>query len=148
MRGYRSKIHKASLNECLAAGLVLLSNWDKKSNFFDLMCGSGTIPIEAAMIAFTKVLSKELGNFNIRVNSIAPGLTKTEMMGKDVSQKIIDSAINRIPLKRAANPSEISDVAVFLASDKSRMITGAIHAVDSGYTAFKGKMDLFDQITS
>lgn len=52
MRGYRTKIHKASLNECLAAGLVLLSNWNKNTPFFDLMCGSGTIPIEAAMIAF------------------------------------------------------------------------------------------------
>ena len=52
MRGYRSKIHKASLNECLGAGLVLLSNWNKKTPFYDLMCGSGTIPIEAAMIAF------------------------------------------------------------------------------------------------
>ena len=52
MRGYRSRIHKASLNECLAAGIVLLSNWDLKSSFYDPMCGSGTIPIEAAMIAF------------------------------------------------------------------------------------------------
>ena len=52
MRGYRSKIHKASLNECLAAGLVLLSNWNKMNPFYDLMCGSGTIPIEAAMIAY------------------------------------------------------------------------------------------------
>ena len=52
MRGYHAKIHKASLNECLAAGLVLLSNWDRKSSFYDPMCGSGTIPIEAAMIAF------------------------------------------------------------------------------------------------
>ena len=52
MRGYRAKIHKASLNECLAAGLVLLSNWDKKQSFYDPMCGSGTIPIEAAMIAY------------------------------------------------------------------------------------------------
>ena len=45
-------------------------------------------------------------------------------------------------------PEDIAEFALFLASDKSRMITGAIHAVDSGYTAFKGKMDLFDQITS
>jgi len=45
-------------------------------------------------------------------------------------------------------PEDIAEFALFLASDKSRMITGAIHAVDSGYTAFKGKMELFDQITS
>ena len=49
MRGYRTKIHKASLNESLAAGLILLSGWDKETPFYDPMCGSGTIPIEAAL---------------------------------------------------------------------------------------------------
>jgi putative N6-adenine-specific DNA methylase len=51
IRGYRGRIHRASMNPCLAAGLVLLSNWDQKSPFYDPMCGSGTIPIEALMIA-------------------------------------------------------------------------------------------------
>jgi len=51
-RGYRTKIHKAALNETMAAGLVLLSNWNKKDNFYDIMCGSGTIAIEAALIAY------------------------------------------------------------------------------------------------
>ena len=51
IRGYRGRIHRASMNPCLAAGLVLLSNWDQKSSFYDPMCGSGTIPIEALMIA-------------------------------------------------------------------------------------------------
>ena len=49
-RGYREKVHKASLNEALAAGLVLLSGWKPNQPFYDPMCGSGTIPIEAAMI--------------------------------------------------------------------------------------------------
>ena len=49
-RGYRDKIHKASLNESLAAGIVLLSKWNPKQPFYDPMCGSGTLPIEAAMI--------------------------------------------------------------------------------------------------
>ena len=43
---------------------------------------SGYASSKAALIAFTKVLSKELGNFNIRVNAVAPGLTKTEYDGK------------------------------------------------------------------
>lgn len=51
MRGYREKIHKASLNEALAAGLILLSGWQKDQPFYDPMCGSGTLPIEAAMMA-------------------------------------------------------------------------------------------------
>ena len=41
----------APINEVLAAGIILLSNWDKKANFHDPMCGSGTILIEAALIA-------------------------------------------------------------------------------------------------
>lgn len=50
-RGYRDKTNLAPINEVLAAALVLLSGWDKKSNFIDPMCGSGTILIEAALIA-------------------------------------------------------------------------------------------------
>ncbi len=50
-RGYRIKANKAPLNEVLAAGMILLSGWDKKSLFIDPMCGSGTLVIEAAMMA-------------------------------------------------------------------------------------------------
>ena len=51
-RGYRNKIHRAMLNESLAAGLIMMSNWNKVDPLYDLMCGSGTIPIEAALIAY------------------------------------------------------------------------------------------------
>ncbi|NOX46381.1 MAG: class I SAM-dependent RNA methyltransferase [Chlorobi bacterium] len=50
-RGYRLETGPAPINEVLAAGLIQLSGWDAKSNFIDPMCGSGTIPIEAAMLA-------------------------------------------------------------------------------------------------
>ncbi|TAE13882.1 MAG: class I SAM-dependent RNA methyltransferase, partial [Bacteroidetes bacterium] len=50
-RGYRDKTNLAPMSEVLAAGLVLLTGWDKKSNFIDPMCGSGTLLIEAALIA-------------------------------------------------------------------------------------------------
>ncbi|PKK83715.1 MAG: hypothetical protein CVT49_07460 [candidate division Zixibacteria bacterium HGW-Zixibacteria-1] len=59
-RGYRSQTGEAPLNEVLAAGIVLQSGWDKKSSFVDAMCGSGTIVIEAALLA----------------RNIAPGLTR------------------------------------------------------------------------
>lgn len=51
-RGYRKKHGVASLNEVLAAGLITLSEWDKKSEFFDPMCGSGTLLTEAALMAW------------------------------------------------------------------------------------------------
>ncbi len=50
-RGYRVSAGSAPLNEALAAGMILLSGWDKKSHFVDPMCGSGTLLIEAALIA-------------------------------------------------------------------------------------------------
>ena len=52
MRGYRSKIHKAALNESLAAGILKLTNWNKNDPLYDPLCGSGTFLIEAAMDAF------------------------------------------------------------------------------------------------
>ena len=51
-RGYRSGTGPAPINEVLAAGLVMLSGWDRKSCLIDPMCGSGTIPLEAAMMAY------------------------------------------------------------------------------------------------
>tara|TARA_Y100000766_G_scaffold169211_1_gene145290 strand:- start:13990 stop:15138 length:1149 start_codon:yes stop_codon:yes gene_type:complete len=50
-RGYRIKEHIAPLNEALAAGIIMLSDWDKKTDLYDPMCGSGTILVEAAMMA-------------------------------------------------------------------------------------------------
>jgi putative N6-adenine-specific DNA methylase len=50
-RGYRVERMGAPMNEVLAAGMILLSGWDKKSDFMDGMCGSGTLPIEAGLIA-------------------------------------------------------------------------------------------------
>ena len=50
-RGYKKYNSTAPINEVLAAGIILMSGWDGKSDFFDVMCGTGTILIEAAMIA-------------------------------------------------------------------------------------------------
>ncbi|MFT5824249.1 MAG: putative N6-adenine-specific DNA methylase [Crocinitomix sp.] len=50
-RGYRKKTGDAPMNEVVAAGLIKLANWNGESNFVDVTCGSGTLPIEAALIA-------------------------------------------------------------------------------------------------
>lgn len=50
-RGYRKNVDKAPMNEVLAAGLIKLTGWQCDCNFVDCMCGSGTLPIEAAMLA-------------------------------------------------------------------------------------------------
>lgn len=50
-RGYRTREHRAPLNEALAAGILMLSGWDRQTDLYDPMCGSGTILVEAAMMA-------------------------------------------------------------------------------------------------
>jgi len=81
-RGYRGQVSKAPLNEVLAAGLVLKSEWDMKSSFIDAMCGSGTIVIEAALMA----------------RNIAPGLNRKNfgfMNWPDFNKSLFDSLIKQ-----------------------------------------------------
>jgi len=87
---------------------------------------------KSALIAQSKVLSRELGVYNIRVNTIAPGLTDTDMMKKNTSQETIKDVLSKVSLKRVANPSEIANVALFLSSDLSSYITGQVIRVDGG----------------
>ncbi len=87
---------------------------------------------KAAIISKSKVLSKELGIFNIRVNSIAPGLTNTSMMTENTSKEKIKSIIENLSLKRFAEPNEIANTALFLSSDLSSYITGQTIRVDGG----------------
>ena len=65
-RGYRYQTNIAPINEVLAAGIVMLSDWDKNSDFFDPMCGSGTILIEAAMIAKNFPVNFNRSNFSFQ----------------------------------------------------------------------------------
>lgn len=87
---------------------------------------------KAALIWATRSLSKELGPFNIRVNAVAPGMTKTNMGGAYKSDEQLNETINRTALRRMAEPSEIAEAVLFLASDKSSFVTGEILQVDGG----------------
>ncbi len=87
---------------------------------------------KASMIAQAKVLSREIGRQNIRVNTIAPGLTNTKMMIDSTPEKYIDDLKSRISLKRIGSPEEVANVALFLASDLSSYVTGQTIRVDGG----------------
>ena len=87
---------------------------------------------KSALIAQSKVLSRELGIHNIRVNTIAPGLTDTDMMKKNTTREAIDEVLSRVSLKRIASPEEIANTVLFLSSDLSSYITGQVIRVDGG----------------
>lgn len=87
---------------------------------------------KSALNSISKVMSRELGNFNIRVNAIAPGLTNTDMAIKNTKKEIIDDVISKTSLKRIAKPEEIAKVISFLLSDDASYITGQTIRVDGG----------------
>lgn len=106
-RGYRTSSHDAPLNEALAAGMIKLSGWDGKKDFIDPMCGSGTLLIEAAMIAQNIPPRIKLDRFSIQGwdtfdaelwNSIKRELksqiepSSTRFIGSDVSTDSIEMA--------------------------------------------------------
>lgn len=86
---------------------------------------------KAAMIGATKRLAIELGVLGIRVNSVAPGLTDTEM-GSKMSGELEQETLQHLIIKRKANPEEVADAVLFMASDMSSFITGQVLRVDGG----------------
>jgi len=90
---------------------------------------------KAGVIMATKVMAQQWGQYNIRVNTVAPGLTKTKfseaLWG---NPDILNIAMSRTPLARPAEPEEMVGAILFLASDASSYVTGQVIAVDGGTT--------------
>lgn len=87
---------------------------------------------KSAIIAQAKSLSRELGNFNIRVNVIAPGLTDTEMMRNNTPEKNLKEVLSQTSLKRVGTPEEIAKSVLMISSDYANYITGQVIRVDGG----------------
>ena len=86
---------------------------------------------KAGMICFSRVLAKEVAKENIRVNSIAPALTQTELI-EELSQEQFRKLLEKIPMGRVAYPEEIADLILFLSSERSSYITGQCYNVSGG----------------
>ena len=128
-RGYRQKTGKAPLNEVLAAGIVMQSEWDKKSSFVDAMCGSGTIVIEAALLA----------------RNIAPGLTRKQfgfMNWPDYDNDLFDSICKKareavIPkLNFEIAAADLREAAVYDAKDNAKE-AGVVEDISFKHIAIK-----------
>ena len=92
-------------------------------------------PSKAALHSVTKILAKEWGRYNIRVNSLAPCFVETELNSPFFAQKEwYESKLKLVPLGRHSVPDDLVGAAVFLASDASSYITGTTILVDGGLT--------------
>ena len=97
---------------------------------------------KGAVLAMTKTAAQQLGEHNINVNSICPGIVRTEMFKNIVevmaekagrsADEVERDAVATVPIRRANEPDDIADMVVFLASPRSRNITGQSFNVDGG----------------
>lgn len=77
-----------------------------------------------AVNGLTKACAKELGQYNIRVNAVAPGVVGTDMVTKNVTEEMKQLLVNSTPLRRMANPSDLAGIYLYLASDESSLLQG------------------------
>lgn len=95
---------------------------------------------KGAVSNMTRAMALDLGREGLRVNAVAPSLTKTDMTDGVVNDEArLEKFKERIPLSRAAQPEEIADVIVFLGSDKARFVNGVVLPVDGGLSAANGQ---------
>ncbi len=126
---------------CKTVGKIMMGQ--KQGNIINLSSQVGLNPgvgigaysiSKAAIIMLTRQLALELAGFNIRVNAIAPGVVRTEFnralwQDAEAARRMADA----IPAGRMAEPDDVAQPALFLASDDSAYITGAVINVDGGW---------------
>jgi NAD(P)-dependent dehydrogenase (short-subunit alcohol dehydrogenase family) len=84
---------------------------------------------------FTRAAAIDHAQDNVRINAIAPGPTDTPMLRLNLSTEELEAFAATFPMNRLGRPEELANAALFLASDESSFVTGAILAVDGGQTA-------------
>lgn len=94
---------------------------------------SGT---KGAVIAFTKALAREVARYGIRVNAVAPGPTDTPLLHRlrQGHEGLFEALVRATPMRRLAQPEEVAEAVVFLASPRASFITGQVLSVSGGLT--------------
>ncbi len=109
------------------SGVIL--NTSSMVSIYGQPSGVGYPASKFAVNGLTKSLARELAPSNIRVNAVAPGITKTDMVAA-LPKEMIEPLIKTIPLGRIGEPRDIANAFLFLASDMASYITGEILSVD------------------
>jgi 3-oxoacyl-[acyl-carrier protein] reductase len=89
------------------------------------------VATKAAVIGMTKTWARELGKFGIRVNAVAPGFVKTEILAA-MPDKILDAMVGHTPMGRIGDTEDIAEAYLWLASDAANWITGTTLSIDGG----------------
>lgn len=135
IRGYFYACQKAGRIMKKAGGGVIVNNASIAGLTPGPMMGIYSVT-KAAVINMTKAFANECGQFGIRVNAVAPGVTDTKFASALVNNDaVLKQFLPNIPLNRVATPDEIAPIIMFLACPASSYVSGATYVVDGGSTA-------------
>ena len=88
-----------------------------------------------AVRGMTKAASRDLSPYNIRVNSVHPGVIQTPMLEQENVKEQVEKFKKSIPMRRVAQPEEVTNMVIFLSSNESSYSTGSEFIIDGGLTA-------------
>jgi NAD(P)-dependent dehydrogenase (short-subunit alcohol dehydrogenase family) len=142
---------RAALRHMLPLGHGSVINMSSIAGLVAEGGGAAYTAAKHGIVGLTRQAACEAGPQGVRVNALAPGLVYTNLFDRSADvlgelnptgsealtarNHMTESAVGNIPLRRGAEPPEVAEVALFLASEASRYITGQVIAVDGGYTA-------------
>lgn len=126
----------AVFNACRAVAPIMkeqgggvILNTSSMVSLYAQASGSGYPTSKFAVNGLTKALARELGPDNIRVNAVAPGVTRTDMVAA-LPEEMVARITAPIPLRRMGEPQEVANAFLFLASDLASYVTGEVLSVD------------------
>jgi len=120
--------------------LKIMYNVKTKGKIINIASVSGVVGLEGqanysaakgGVIALTKSVAKEVADYGITVNSIAPGFIETDMVKKVPKEKVAE-ILNKLPIKRIGTVEEVSKLAAYLASEEASYMTGKVFTIDGG----------------
>ena len=120
---------RAAAPRMKAQGGGSIINTSSMVSLYGQPSGVGYPTSKFAVNGMTRSLARELGRDNIRVNAVAPGVTRTDMVA-NLPQEIVQRVCAPIPLGRMGEPEEVANVFLFLASDLASYVTGTVVSVD------------------
>jgi NAD(P)-dependent dehydrogenase (short-subunit alcohol dehydrogenase family) len=137
--------HLTGMHLCCAEAIRRMRARGKGGAIVSIASAAGIVGIpgrgpysaaKAGIEGLTRVYATETATANIRVNAVAPGSTRTKLIEQGLKDGSIrgEWQIERIPMGRLADPKEIADPVVYLASDRASYITGQTLVVDGGWT--------------
>ncbi len=111
------------------AGGGSIVNTSSMVSLYGQESGVGYPASKFAVNGITKSLARELGKYNIRVNAVAPGVTRTDMVAA-LPVEMVERVSSTIPMKRVGEPEEVAQAFLFLASSMASYVSGTILSVD------------------